>query len=102
VRVSTRRRAPLVVLVLISSVGFGCGHPASEAECTKIFERSAVLELAAQNVTDPSLVEARVASLRSERGEELIKQCVGRRITEKALACVERATSPGDVDACFY
>ena len=89
-------------LVAFGLVVLGCGHPATEAECTRIFERSAVLELAAQNVTDPALVESRVASLRSERGDELIKQCVGRRITEDALACVEKATTPSGVDACFY
>jgi hypothetical protein len=88
-------------VVLVGCV-VGCGHPATEAECARIFERSAELELAAQNVTDPTLVTTRIAALRADRGEELIKKCIGRRITADALACVEVATSPSGVDACFF
>ena len=96
------RGASLSLAVALLGCVAGCGHPATESECTRIFERSAELELAAQNVTDPSLVTTRVAALRADRGEELIKKCVGRRITPEALACVETASSPSDVDACFY
>lgn len=98
-----RVRGPLLPFaVVLLGVAAGCGHPATEAECTRIFERSAEFELAAQNVTDATLVTTRVAALRADRGEELIKKCVGRRITPEALGCVERATSPSGVDACFY
>jgi hypothetical protein len=93
-------RFPTAVVLFVGLAG--CGRPATEAECTRIFERSAELELAAQNVTDPTLVTTRVAALRADRGEELIKKCIGRRITAEAIACVERATSPSGVDACFY
>jgi hypothetical protein len=90
------------VAVVLFGSSVGCGHPATEAECTRVFDRSAELELAAQNVTDPTLVTTRVAALRADRGEELIKKCIGRRITADALSCVERADSPSSVDACFY
>lgn len=96
------RGALFPIAVVLLAWLTGCGHPATEAECTRIFDRSAELELAAQNVTDPSLVTTRVAALRADRGEELIKKCIGRRITVEALGCVERATSPSGVDACFY
>lgn len=80
----------------------GCGHPATHDECLTIFQKSAELELEAQDVTEPTLVSKRVDALYKARGEELIGKCVGRRITESALGCVKQAQSPGDIDRCLY
>ncbi|WP_437672800.1 hypothetical protein [Sorangium sp. So ce131] len=79
----------------------GCGHPASRDECEAIFKRSAEIELRAQNIVDPKLVEERTAAVRSARGNELIDRCVGRRITDAALSCVRQATTPEQVDRCL-
>lgn len=83
------------------SVVSGCGHPASREECEAIFIRSAEIELRAQNVTDPKVIEERTAAVREARGKELIDRCVGRRITEAALTCVRGATTPEQVDRCL-
>ena len=79
----------------------GCGHPASPEECNAIIAKSAELELRAQNVTDPAVIAQRIEAVKTARGEELLKRCVGKRITERALACVGRAGSPKEVDACL-
>lgn len=79
----------------------GCGHPANAEECNAIIAKSAELELRAQNVTDPAVIAQRIEAVKTARGEELLKRCVGKRITERALACVGRATSPQEVDACL-
>jgi hypothetical protein len=79
----------------------GCGHPATLDECKIIFQRSAEIELRAQNVTDPKLVAERTEAVRLARGEELIQQCVGKRITTRALSCVEKATTAEQVDRCL-
>lgn len=79
----------------------GCGHPATRAECEEIFARSAEIELRAQGVTEPAAVRERTEAVRAARGEELISQCVGKRVTEGALTCVRTAAKPADVDACL-
>ena len=79
----------------------GCGHPASRQECDEIFDKSAEIELRAQNVSDPKLIEERTAAVRASKGPELIDRCVGKRITSDALACVRRATTPEQMDKCL-
>jgi hypothetical protein len=88
--------AALALLVLA-----GCGHPASVEECNTIIEKSAELELRAQNVTDPAVIAQRTDAVKSARGKELLGRCVGKRITNRALGCVEHAGSPKDVDRCL-
>jgi len=79
----------------------GCGHPATRADCDEIFDKSAELELRSQNVNDPAEIQKRTAAVRAARGEELIKKCMGRRITKGALECVRGATSADGVDRCL-
>lgn len=79
----------------------GCGRPATKADCDEILDKSAQLELKLQNVTDPAEVKKRTDAVRTARGEEILSKCVGRRITEKAMACVRTATTAEQVDRCL-
>lgn len=67
-----------------------------------IFERSAQLELAAQQIQDPEQVRSRIDALREARGDELVGKCVGKRITDSALACVKAANAPDELEKCLY
>ena len=89
------------LLALAALAGAGCGHPASRQECDEIFNKSAELELRLQNVTDPKVVAERTAAVRAARGDELIQQCIGKRITADALACVRKANSTDEMDQCL-
>lgn len=79
----------------------GCGRPATRAECDEIFDRSAEIELRAQNITDPKIIRERIGAVRAAKGEPLINECVGKRITENAIACVRNATSSEQMDKCL-
>ena len=78
----------------------GCGHPATKAECEEIFERSAEIELRAQKVSDPGLIEERTKEARAA-SDKLLEQCVGRRVTESAMECIRAAQTAGEFDACL-
>ena len=91
--------APL--LIALPAALCACGHPASVSECNAIIAKSAELELRAQNVTDPAVITQRTEAVKAARGAELLKRCVGKRITDHALACVGGATSPKEVDRCL-
>jgi hypothetical protein len=91
----------LVALAVTAVTMAGCGHPATREECDEIFNRSAEIELRMQNVTDPKIVAERIAAARKDRGEDLVQNCVGKRITTDAIACVQRAKTSEDMDQCL-
>jgi len=83
-----------------------CGHPATEAECQAIVERIVELELKAQKVTDPAEIAKRRSEglgVGSDGGKpDVLQGCVGRHITDRALACVRNAETASDItDRCL-
>lgn len=79
----------------------GCGRPATEDECLEILRRTAELEMEGR-LGDKALIEAEVQSIEENMRSQMMKKCVGKRITEKALACVRSAkTSEELAEDCF-
>ena len=74
----------------------GC-HRATEEDCEKILDRIVELELHDQGITDPKLVEVRKAETRESKRADLIKGCVGKRISESALTCIRTAKKADEV-----
>jgi hypothetical protein len=88
-----------IVAVLGAS---GCGHPASTEECRFIVDRIVELELKAQNVTDPAeIARRRRTSLGlgdgSAQAPDVIQECVGRHLTDRAMACVRSAQTASEI-----
>lgn len=80
----------------------GCGHPATEKECDEIVERIARLELEKQYPHDPQLVSDEISRAKKSLQQTTMKDCVGKRITNKAMECVRKAkTSKEIVEHCF-
>src|SRR3954463_2367806 len=81
----------------------GCGHPATDKECQEIVERIATLELEkATGSNDPKSVGAQVDETKKALAPNTLKDCVGKRITERAMQCVRGAKSSQQiVDDCF-
>jgi len=97
-----RKRLVSLLFGLGGALGLaGCGHPATVDECNTIIAKSAELELRAQNVSDPAIIAQRIEAVKTARGDELLKRCVGKRITERAVACVAKAQTPVEVDKCL-
>ena len=80
----------------------GCGHPATREECSELFSKSAEIELRGQNITDPKTIAERTESARATpKLREFIDQCMGKRVTDRALSCVRKATSAEQFDRCL-
>ena len=81
----------------------GCGHPATDKECQEIVERIATLELEKQpGGLDPKSVGAQVDETKKALAPNTLKDCVGKRITERAMQCVRSAkNSQQIVEDCF-
>jgi hypothetical protein len=90
-----RSALPLVLLLLAAA----CGHPATEAECQLVVDRNVELQIKAMSAP-PGDVEKEKARVRAEM-DPMLKSCVGRRITDKKLACVKAAQSVKELDECF-
>lgn len=78
----------------------GCGHPASVKECEEIVEAVVRLELKAADAGTPVAEEVK-ATKESMRGD-IMKRCVGRRITDGAMQCVRNAVTAQEIEEkCF-
>jgi hypothetical protein len=93
-------RCTLMVIALGLIVS-GC-HRATEAECEKILDRIVELELKDRGVTDPETIKQRSAETKARKRDALIQSCVGKRISQGNLDCIQRAQSAPEItDKCL-
>lgn len=79
-----------------------CGRPASESECNEIVTRTATLEYQAASKQTGPVDAAQIETIRARVKDSMLKNCVGKRITEKALNCVRQAKTAKDIqERCF-
>jgi hypothetical protein len=92
---------PVALIPFFGLTLLACGHPASGAECDELFAKTAEIALRAQNISDRKAVADRIAAARAAEGEAFTQQCLGKRITDHALACVRRALTAEQFDRCL-
>lgn len=100
------RMRPLCSLLCslpLLTCALGCGHPATNQECQEIVERIATLELQKSGASaDPKTMDAQVDEAKKALATTTLKDCVGKRITQRAMQCVRSAKdSQQIVDDCF-
>jgi hypothetical protein len=78
----------------------GCSHPATREECEQILEKTAQLKLR-ERTSDPAEIEEQIAAYKRSQGEKVIEKCVGKKINSGTAACVEKAETQDQVDACL-
>jgi hypothetical protein len=75
----------------------GCGRPATQAECDEIVGRIAELELHESGSSASADVQKQVAETKQAFQEKSKRECVGRRITSRALGCVRSAKTAEEI-----
>lgn len=95
-RLSVSRRAGLSAAVL-AALTAGCGRPATLEDCERIVVRMAQLELRANHVSDPVLVEQQVEATKASFRERALKECVGRQIPPSAMDCIGQAKTTDQI-----
>lgn len=78
----------------------GCGRKATRADCEKFFDKNIEVKMKEDGTTDPAAIKKRQTDLRVEKKDD-IDQCVGRRITDGMLTCVDGAQTASDIDKCL-
>ncbi len=93
---------PLALALSSATLLAGCGQPATAEQCEEIVERIARLELAARKVP-PQELEAEVKATKAKvASEALMRDCVGKRITESTLRCIREASQSETIfDQCL-
>ena len=86
----------LLAVSLLSLPLAGCRY-ATEQDCERIIDRIVELELKEQGVSDPTLVERRKTETRTKKRDELLGGCVGKRISQTAMTCIDNAESSKDI-----
>jgi hypothetical protein len=84
--------AKFVTLLLVAFGVGACGRPATEDECREILRRTAELEMQGR-LGSRELIEAEIKALEASMRPQMMKKCVGKRITDDAMACVRKAKS---------
>jgi small lipoprotein (TIGR04454 family) len=95
------RHLPLA-FVSASLFVLACGRPASEKECNEIVTRTATLEYQGAGKTAAPVDSAQIETIRARVKESMLKNCVGKRITDKALRCMREAKTAKEIEErCF-
>ena len=84
-----------MLLALLAAAG--CGRPATIADCEEIVARIAELELRGAKTADPSLIAKEVADTKVAFQAKAKQECVGKRITQRALDCVRTAKTAEEI-----
>lgn len=103
-RAVQRRAASMAALLglALSACGLSSCHKATEADCEQILDRIVELELKDQGVTDPELVKKRTEETKSRKREQLIKSCVGKRVSRSNMECIRTAKNAAEItDKCL-
>ena len=93
------RIASVLSIALLLSA---CGRPATVKECEEIAERVATLEYEAASKSQSPPKPDQVQTIRARVRDAMLKGCVGKRITERALQCVRGAKTADAIQKdCF-
>ena len=85
------------LLWIAALLAVGCGRPATQAECDEIVGRIAELELRESAPATSADVQKQVAETKQAFQEKSKRECVGRRITSRALGCVRSAKTAEEI-----
>jgi hypothetical protein len=87
--------------VMFSLSMIACGRTATPEDCKMIYEKNIEVEMRSLAKADDATIERKKVELRSSFDADL-KQCVGKRVTERVLACVRAATTPEQMTSCGH
>lgn len=87
-----------LVFVFLGALGASaCGRPATISDCEEIVARIAELELRSAPASDPSSIAKEVRDTQEAFQAKAKQECVGKRITDRALKCVRNAKTAEEI-----
>jgi hypothetical protein len=86
-------------IALVPTV-LGCGRKATRADCELVVDKNVEVKLKSDGMTDPALIQKRKDELRASLKDDIDK-CVGKRVTDGMLTCVNNAQTAEQIDKCL-
>jgi hypothetical protein len=77
-----------------------CGRKATEADCNLIIDRNVEVQMKAMHIDDAPTISKKQDELRAQMKDDL-KDCEGRRVTDKMLTCVKNAETGDAITECL-
>jgi hypothetical protein len=93
------RSLAAVFLAPVAFMLVACGHPATETECRAILSKNVEIQLKSVEKTTPEVFAKKRKEYEASFEGEL-KDCVGKRVTDALLACIQAADTDEKVSAC--
>jgi hypothetical protein len=78
----------------------GCGRKATEADCELIIDRNVEVQMKAMHIDDLPTITKKQDELRAQMKDDL-KDCEGRRVTDKMMGCVRGAQTGDEITECL-
>jgi hypothetical protein len=78
----------------------GCGRKATAADCELIIDRNVDVQMRAMHIDDAPTIAKKQDELRAQMKDDL-KDCEGRRVTDKMMTCVRNAQTGDEVTECL-
>ena len=94
-------RSRIITALVAVALLVGCGRKATEADCQIIVDQTVAVKLKEKSITDPAAVAKMQQELRDEVKGEVMDGCVGKRISDSALACIQHAQSQEEIVKCL-
>jgi hypothetical protein len=91
------KRASAAAIFLVLGA---CGRPATRADCELIIDKNVELEMKQMKIDDPVAIDKRKAEIRATM-EGQLKGCVGKRVTDGMMKCVNGAKTIDEIDGCM-
>ena len=102
---SFSRRKQLLSSALLSATLLlllvACGREASQKDCDRIVERLTELEMEKLNLKSDENAGEFVIKVKERMKESVMSQCIGRRMRDESMRCIENATTAEAVNQCF-
>lgn len=83
-----------------SLLSIGCGRKATSADCELIIDRNVEVQMRAMHIDDEPTIAKKQEELRAQFKDDM-KDCEGRRVTDKMMSCVKNAQTADEVTECL-
>ncbi len=93
-------RGTWTVLVVLGT-SLACGRPATKADCELIVDRTVELTMNEMSNNNREAVERKKTELHTKLQATVLTECVGRRISDKTMACVRSASTVKQLEGCL-
>ncbi|HEX7663022.1 MAG TPA: hypothetical protein VF407_00850 [Polyangiaceae bacterium] len=78
----------------------GCGRKATQADCQLIIDRNVEVQMKAMHIDNADMIAKKQEELRTQFKDGM-KDCEGKRVTDKMMSCIGSAQTGDEITECL-